>query len=512
MNAHGLFLYKKRLSTHIKFRGNRTFLLKKNRGNGIFLLKKNPGIELFSYIHLIFSYFSYLCSKIKERNMEQRIFKRKIYDKILKWKEENHGKTALLIEGARRVGKSTIVEEFAHKEYQSCIIIDFNKARKEVKELFEDLMDMDLLFLKLQQMYHVELIDRKSVIVFDEVQQCPFARQAIKYLVQDGRYDYIETGSLISVKKNTQGITIPSEEDRIEMYPLDYEEFRWAVGDPTSMSILAKFWEKKTPLGAAHREAIRNLRLYMLVGGMPQAINTYLDTNNLSKVDETKRKIIKLYEDDLLKIDPSGRASKMFLSIPAALSRNASRYVPSSVIGKTNEGKMIELLKTLEDSKIINMAYHVDDPNVGMPLSTNFDKFKMFVADTGLFVTLAFWDKSFTENIIYTKLLNDKLAANLGYVYENLAAQMLAASGNRLFYHTWKMDEKHYFEIDFLISHGNKLCPIEVKSSGYKTHASLDNFCEKYSKVIAQRYLVYNKDLQKDGNTLLIPFYMVPFI
>ena len=476
------------------------------------MLKKFPGIELFSYIHLIFSYFSYLCSKIKERNMEQRIFKRKIYDKILKWKEENHGKTALLIEGARRVGKSTIVEEFAHKEYQSCIIIDFNKARKEVKELFEDLMDMDLLFLKLQQMYHVELIDRKSVIVFDEVQQCPFARQAIKYLVQDGRYDYIETGSLISVKKNTQGITIPSEEDRIEMYPLDYEEFRWAVGDPTSMSILAKFWEKKTPLGAAHREAIRNLRLYMLVGGMPQAINTYLDTNNLSKVDEKKRKIIKLYEDDLLKIDPSGRASKMFLSIPAALSRNASRYVPSSVIGKTNEGKMIELLKTLEDSKIINMAYHVDDPNVGMPLSTNFDKFKMFVADTGLFVTLAFWDKSFTENIIYTKLLNDKLAANLGYVYENLAAQMLAASGNRLFYHTWKMDEKHYFEIDFLISHGNKLCPIEVKSSGYKTHASLDNFCEKYSKVIAQRYLVYNKDLQKDGNTLLVPFYMVPFI
>lgn len=476
------------------------------------MLKKFLGIELFSYIHLIFSYFSYLCSKIKERNMEQRIFKRKIYDKILKWKEENHGKTALLIEGARRVGKSTIVEEFAHKEYQSCIIIDFNKARKEVKELFEDLMDLDLLFLKLQQMYHVELIDRKSVIVFDEVQQCPFARQAIKYLVQDGRYDYIETGSLISVKKNTQGITIPSEEDRIEMYPLDYEEFRWAVGDPTSMSILAKFWEKKTPLGAAHREAIRNLRLYMLVGGMPQAINIYLDTNNLSKVDEKKRKIIKLYEDDLLKIDPSGRASKMFLSIPAALSRNASRYVPSSVIGKTNEGKMIELLKTLEDSKIINMAYHVDNPNVGMPLSTNFDKFKMFVADTGLFVTLAFWDKSFTENIIYTKLLNDKLAANLGYVYENLAAQMLAASGNRLFYHTWKMDEKHYFEIDFLISHGNKLCPIEVKSSGYKTHASLDNFCEKYSKVIAQRYLVYNKDLQKDGNTLLTPFYMVPFI
>lgn len=444
--------------------------------------------------------------------MEQRIFKRKIYDKILKWKDENQGRTALLIEGARRVGKSTIVEEFARKEYQSCIIIDFNKARKEVKELFEDLMDMDLLFLKLQQMYHVELVDRKSVIVFDEVQQCPLARQAIKYLVQDGRYDYIETGSLISVKKNTKGITIPSEEDRIEMHPLDYEEFRWAIGDQTSMNILYKFWEKKMPLGVAHREAIRNLRLYMLVGGMPQAINTYIETNNMSKVDEIKRKIIKLYEDDLLKIDPSGRASKMFLSIPAALSRNASRYVPSSVIGETTEDKTVELLKTLEDSKIINMAYHADDPNVGLPLSANFEKFKMFVADTGLFVTLAFWDKSFTENIIYEKLLSDKLAANLGYVYENLAAQMFTASGYRLFYHTWKKDEKHYYEIDFLISHGNKLCPVEVKSSGYKTHASLDDFSEKYSKVIAQRYLVYTKDLQKDGNILMLPFYMTPFI
>lgn len=411
--------------------------------------------------------------------MIQRIFRRKIYDKILKWKEENQGKTALLIEGARRVGKSTVVEEFARKEYQSCIIIDFNKARKEVKDLFEDLMDMDLLFLKLQQTYHVELVDRNSVIVFDEVQQCPLARQAIKYLVQDGRYDYIETGSLISVKKNTKDITIPSEEDRIEMHPLDYEEFRWAIGDQTSINILAKFWEKKLPLGAAHREAIRNLRLYMLVGGMPQAINTYIETNNLSKVDETKRKIIKLYEDDLLKIDTSGRASKMFLSIPAALSRNASRYVPSSIIGETNEEKMLELLKTLEDSKITNMAYHVDDPNIGMPLSTNFEKFKMFVADTGLFVTLAFWDKSFTENIIYSKLLSDKLAANLGYIYENLAAQMLTASETDFLPHMEK-DEKHYYEIDFLISNGTKLYPIEVKSSGYKTHVSLDNFYEKY--------------------------------
>ena len=444
--------------------------------------------------------------------MEQRIFKRKIYSRILQWKTENEGKTALLIEGARRVGKSTIVEEFAHNEYQSCLIIDFNKARKEVKTLFEDLMDLDLLFLQLQQIYRVELVERKSVIVFDEVQQCPLARQAIKYLVQDGRYDYIETGSLISVKRNTKDITIPSEEDRIEMHPMDYEEFCWALGDQATFPLLAKFWEKKIPLGAAHRSSLRNIRLYMLVGGMPQAVNAYMDTNNLSKVDEAKRKIIKLYEDDLLKIDISGRASKMFLSIPAALTRNASRYIPSSVIGSVDEEKLIELLKTLEDSKIVNIAYHVDDPNVGMPLSANFDKFKMFVADTGLFVTLAFWDKAYTDNVIYDKLLSDKLAANLGYVYENIVAQMLTAGGNRLFYHTWKKDEKHYYEVDFLLSRGNKVCPIEVKSSGYKTHASLDAFAGKYSQVVLQKYLLYTKDLQKDGNTLLLPLYLTPFI
>ena len=311
---------------------------------------------------------------------------------------------------------------------------------------------------------------------------------------------------------STKDITIPSEEDRIEMCPLDYEEFCWALGDQATFPLLSKFWDKKIPLGAAHRSSLRNLRLYMLVGGMPQAVNTYIETNNLSKVDEIKRKIIKLYEEDLLKIDMSGRASKMFLSIPAALTRNASRYIPSSIIGSVDEEKLIELLKTLEDSKIVNMAYHVDDPNVGMPLSTNFGKFKMFVADTGLFVTLAFWDKSYTENIIYDKLLSDKLSANLGYVYENMVAQMLVASENRLFYHTWKKDVKHYYEIDFLLSRGNKVCPIEVKSSGYKSHASLDAFAEKYSPVVLQKYLLYTKDFQKDANTLLLPLYMTPFI
>ena len=444
--------------------------------------------------------------------MEQRVFRRKIYDDILDWKRKNDGRTALLVEGARRIGKSTIVEEFARNEYKSYILIDFNTASAEVKSLFDDLMNLEFIFLRLQQAYSTQLFERNSVIVFDEVQQCPKARQAIKYLVKDGRYDYIETGSLISIRKNIENITIPSEEDRIQMNPMDYEEFRWALGDTVTVPLLKTFWEKKIPLGAAHRDAMRNLRLYLLVGGMPQAVNAYLDTNNLRTVDEVKRKIILLYREDFAKIDKTGKVSNLFMSVPAALSRNASRYVPSSVIGNVADDKMSELLMNLEDSKTVNIAHHADDPNIGIPISANYDKFKIFLADTGLFVTLAFWDKDFTENIIYDKLLSDKLSVNLGYVYENLIAQMLVASGNRLFYHTWKKDEKHYYEIDFLLSRGAKLCPVEVKSSGYKAHASLDAFCDKYSARVGSRYLIYTKDLTKDNGTTLLPAYMTPLL
>lgn len=444
--------------------------------------------------------------------MEQRVFRRKIYDDILDWKRKNDGRTALLVEGARRIGKSTIVEEFARNEYKSYILIDFNTASAEVKSLFDDLMNLEFIFLRLQQAYSTQLFERNSVIVFDEVQQCSKARQAIKYLVKDGRYDYIETGSLISIRKNIENITIPSEEDRIQMNPMDYEEFRWALGDTVTVPLLKTFWEKKIPLGAAHRDAMRNLRLYLLVGGMPQAVNAYLDTNNLRTVDEVKRKIILLYREDFAKIDKTGKVSNLFMSVPAALSRNASRYVPSSIIGNVANDKMSELLMNLEDSKTVNIAHHADDPNIGIPVSANYDKFKIFLADTGLFVTLAFWDKDFTENIIYDKLLSDKLSVNLGYVYKNLIAQMLVASGNRLFYHTWKKDEKHYYEIDFLLSRGAKLCPVEVKSSGYKAHASLDAFCDKYSARVGSRYLIYTKDLTKDNGTTLLPAYMTPLL
>ena len=445
--------------------------------------------------------------------MSKRKFRRKVYGKMLEWKTTSKGRSALLLEGARRIGKSTIVEEFAKKEYSSYILIDFNEASQDVKDLFENLMDLDYIFLYLQNIYQTSLYEHESVIVFDEVQQCPKARQAIKYLVKDGRYDYIETGSLISIHKNTKDINIPSEEHRVEMFPMDYEEFRWALGDETGMSLLKQVFEKRMSLGEGiNRMKMRDLRLYMLVGGMPQAVNEYLDTKNLQNVDLVKRQIIQLYADDFRKIDPTGRISKLFMSIPSQLSRNLMRYQPTPVVGNIPSDKIDELLLCLEDSKTINIAYHADDPYVGMSLTMDYGKYKLYVGDTGLFVTLAFWDKDFTENIIYNKLLSDKLSANMGYVYENLVAQMLRASGDRLFYYTFPKDKTHFYEIDFLLSRGNKLCPIEVKSSGYKTHASLDAFCRKFSDRIGQRYLIYTKDLQKDEQTLLLPVYMTPFV
>ena len=444
--------------------------------------------------------------------MPKFTFKRKIYAKMLEWKSESKGRTALLIEGARRIGKSTIVEEFAIREYETYILIDFNKASEEVKSLFDDLMDLDFIFLRLQAIFHKSLKSRNSVIIFDEVQKCPNARQAIKYLVADGRYDYIETGSLISIKKNTESITIPSEEDRLQMYPMDFEEFRWAMNDEVTIPTLSKFFERKLPLGAAFRTTMRGLRLYALVGGMPQAVVEYLETNDLRKVDAIKRKIIKLYTEYFLKLDPSGNVSKLFESIPAQLSRGANRYVTSSIIGKVGKVSENSLLQQLEDSKTVNVCYHCDDPNVGMALTQNQERFKLFVCDTGLFVTLAFWDKNFTENIIYERMLSDKLSANLGYVYENLVAQMLTAKGDKLFYHTWAQDEKHNYEIDFILSRGKKICPIEVKSSGYRTHASLDAFCKKFSERIQDRYLIYTKDLGHNERVQHIPTCFTMFI
>ena len=444
-----------------------------------------------------------------------KVFKRKIYDKMLEWKQSRDGATALLIKGARRVGKSTIAEEFARNEYESYIVVDFADAPAAVWEAVGNISDRDNFFMQLQFIYDVTLHERHSVIIFDEIQKCPAVRLAIKYLVKDHRYDFIETGSLLSIKKNTKDIVIPSEETRLTMYPMDYEEFRWALGDTTTLPLLKASFENKRSLGdALTRKLLRDLRLYMLIGGMPQAVETYLNTNNLAEVDAKKREIIELYNDDFQKIDSSGKTARLFSAIPAQLSKNASRYQTTSVLGRS-EGKdnMDELLQNLEDSLTVNFSHHADDPNVGMPMHTDYSQYKMFVGDTGLFITLAFWDKAVTENVIYQKLLTDKLSADLGYVYENLVAQMLTAAGNRLFYHTWPTESgKHNHEIDFILSHGNKIYPVEVKSSGYKTHASLDAFKAKFSGRIGQSYLVYTKDLQKDNDICMVPAFMTMFL
>ena len=437
-----------------------------------------------------------------------------MYDKLLTWKKESNGNTALLIEGARRVGKSTIAEEFAKNEYDSYILIDFSIAPKGVIELFEDMSDLNYFFLQLQLQYHVDLKERNSLIIFDEVQLCPKARQAIKHFVKDHRYDYIETGSLISIRKNVKDILIPSEERRVSMYPMDYEEFLWAVGDNTTYPLIRKFFEAGRPFGdQTNRKLMRDFRLYMLVGGMPQAVNEYLSSNNFKMVDAVKRDILRLYEDDFAKIDPTGRIAMLFDAIPAQLNNNASRYQVSGILENTRAGDILELIAQMRDSKTVLVSYHANNPGAGLSAARDLTKFKLFLCDTGLFTTLMFKDRDFTENIIYEKLLNDTLPANLGYLYENVVAQMLAAEGNELFYHTFLNEAtKHNYEIDFLIARKNKICPIEVKSSGYKSHASLDAFYKKFSSQILNRYLIYTKDIGKDQNVRCYPVYMTPFL
>jgi len=446
--------------------------------------------------------------------MKKSVFARKIYREILEWKENRSDKYALLVKGARRVGKSTIVEEFAKKEFKSYIMIDFAHASKDIKDLFEDTYDLDFFFLQLQQLSGTKLYEKESVIIFDEVQLLPKARQAIKYLVADGRYKYIETGSLLSIKKNTKDILIPSEEHKISMYPMDFEEFLWAIGDEVSIETIKILLEKKRPAGnAIHRNLMRIFRLYMLIGGMPQAVETYLEKNNLQAVDEIKREIVDLYEEDFTKIDASGLAGDIYDAIPANLSSNASRYILSNAREGTRSERVRDLLPDILSSYMVNIAYHANNPAVGMALEKDVGKYKLFTSDVGLFVTLAFRDKNYVENIIYNKLLSDKLEANLGYVYENVVAQMLIAKGNNLFYYTMgNNSSNHLYEIDFLISTGNKICPIEVKSGNYRCHKSLDQFCEKFRSRIGNKYLVHTKDYKWENGINYIPVYMLPFL
>lgn len=446
--------------------------------------------------------------------MEKPVFKRKIYHEILEWKQNRSDKYALLIKGARRVGKSTIVEEFAKNEFKSYVIIDFAHTSREIIELFDDIYNLDFFFLQLQQFTGTRLYENESVIIFDEVQLMPKARQAIKYLVADGRYKYIETGSLLSIKKNTKDILIPSEEHKISMYPMDFEEFLWAIGDETTADTIKLLMKSKKPAGnTLHRNLMRIFRLYMLVGGMPQAIETYLEKNNLQAVDEVKREIVDLYEEDFVKIDGTGLAGDIYDAIPANLSGNASRYVLSNAREGIRAEQVRSLIPDMLSSFTVNIAYHANNPGVGMSLEKDTGRYKLFLSDVGLFVTLAFKDKNYTENIIYNKLLSNKLEANLGYVYENVVAQMLISKGNNLFYYTMESGtSNHLYEVDFLITERDKICPIEVKSGNYRTHKSLDLFSDKFRRCIRDKYVVHIKDYKWENGIHYIPVYMVPFL
>lgn len=377
---------------------------------------------------------------------------------------------ALLIKGARRVGKSTIAEEFAKKEFKSYILIDFANTSSAIIDLFDDMYDLDFFFLQLQQFTGIRLYEKESVIIFDEV--------------------------------------------KISMYPMDFEEFLWAIEDEVSAETIKFLMKNKKPAGnVMHRNLMRVFRLYMLIGGMPQAIETYKEKNNLQLVDETKREIIELYEEDFVKIDGTGLAGDIYNAIPANLSGNASRYILSSAREGTRSEQVRELIPDMLSSHTVNIAYRANNPGVGMSLEKDIGRYKLFTSDVGLFVTLVFKDKKYTENVIYNKLLSDKLDVNLGYVYENIVAQILIAKGNNLFYYTMKSEtSNHLYEIDFLISVGDKICPIEVKSGNYRVHKSLDVFCKKFSNRVRDKYVVHTKDYKWENGIHYIPVYMVPFL
>ena len=438
------------------------------------------------------------------------MFKRKAYLQLKKWKEEFAPKYACLLEGARRVGKTTIAEEFANNEYQSYIKIDFSDISKSMLSIFNDISNRDLFFLRLQAETGVQLFERSSVIIFDEVQLYPKARQAIKHLVKDGRYDYIETGSLISIKKNVKDILIPSEEYRIKVYPLDYEEFLWACNK--TYDVIRTCYAGNMPLeNSINRKLMRDFRIYMAVGGMPQAVEQYIETNNLEKTDEVKREIIQLYKDDLKKIDSSGRLSDIFESVPQQLALKKRRFVISKATGKRKTIRDEERLFDLIDSQIVLPCYNVSSPSLTLAQDRNVDDFKLYISDIGLFTTMIFSSANEAEENIYKKLLSDKLPANLGYLYENAAAQAIVAAGGNLFFHTWlKKESTHSYEIDFLIPSKLKVIPIEIKSSSIISHDSIDVFSMKYSSITARRIIFSQKDVSKEGTLELKPIYMLP--
>lgn len=441
------------------------------------------------------------------------MFKRKAFEKLKYWKEKKAPKYAVLLEGARRVGKSTIAEEFAKQEYKSYIKIDFANVRKEILDVFEDIAEPDIFFLRLQTATGITLHKRESVIIFDEIQLMPKVRQAIKYLVADGRYDYIETGSLISIKKNVKDIVIPSEEIKIQVYPMDYEEFMWAAGNET-YQVLKELYKRGKAVGnSLNRKLMRDFRVYMAVGGMPQAVAAYVEGRSFTEIDEVKREIINLYKDDFFKIDGTGLIGRMYESIPTQLATDKRSYIISAATGKKKIDKDIERLYNMLDSKTVLPCYNVLNPSVTLSQTMDNQTFKLYLADTGLFTTMIFKSSGETDENIYTKLLSDSLPADLGYLYENAVAQVINAAEHPLYYHTWRKDNiTHYFEIDFLVASKTKIVPIEVKSSGLGMHKSITEFQRKYSKNTAAPILLSQKDVGQIEMLKLYPIYMLSYI
>lgn len=448
--------------------------------------------------------------------------RRKIYNDLLRWKQEEQGRCALLIDGARRVGKSYIVREFAAGEYRSALIIDFSIARAEVKQLFSDYAgDIDMLFMNLMSIYNVTLYHRESLVVFDEVQECPPARQAIKHLVADGRYDYIETGSLVSIKRNVKNIIIPSEERHITLYPMDFEEFLWAVGNETMMDAIRMNYGRKHTMGPLHRKAMELLRQYMIVGGMPQAVLAFVETKSFERTDRMKRDILALYKADIAKYatGQETHVSGIFDQIPSQLQRHERRFKLSSV---SKGGRMRDFQNSffwLSEAMTVNIAYNTTEPNVGLGMNVERSSLKCYLADTGLLLSMAFDENTIVSEELYRKLLLDKLEVNAGMLLENLVAQMLRAAGHKLYFYSNNSREEasDRMEVDFLISKSaitsrHNISPIEVKSGRRYAITSLNKMMDKYSNYLSTSYVIHTADYAEKDTITYLPVYMVPLL
>lgn len=445
------------------------------------------------------------------------MFHRKIYNEILKWKNESNGKTALLVEGARHVGKSTIVKTFAENEYKSFILIDFSDTKKSynksVKKIFTESENIDEFFTLLQLVTGIKLFPRESVIIFDEIQKNPSAREMIKQLVADGRYDYIETGSLISIKKNSSKIVIPSEEEKIQMYPMTFDEFLIALGEEEILKIIEECFSKQKPLhNIIHKKAMSLFRLYMAVGGMPQAVTTYIETKDFEKVDKIKKIIINLYREDLEKISRHGSSISPLIiydNIQSVFSNHTFEIKTTSFSKNTKLYTCLNNVNELEKSKIINVAYEIRNIDPTLSLGLDLSNLKIYSGDTGLLISKMFMTTPYLNNPLYKSIILDKLSIDEGFLYENAVAQMLTAKGYSLKYNTfYKEKSTNLYSIDFVLTNEKKIFPIEVKSSNYKTHTSIDEFSKKYHQYIDKKYIIYSKNYLKDDNYIYLPIYM----